>query len=56
MQGLIKFYFNILLFNCSYLLIAQNKPSCILVYFYCSFVKLCIQVYYDVFIIVYAWL
>ena len=30
---IITFNFNILLFNCSYLLIALNKPSCVLVYF-----------------------
>ena len=48
MPGHITFYFNILLFNCSYLLIALNKRGCVLVYFCCSFLKLCIQVYYDV--------
>ena len=35
MQDLLTLYFNILLFNCSYFLIALNKPSCVLVYFYC---------------------
>ena len=50
MQGLIKFYLNILLFNCSYLRIALNKPSCGLVYFYCSFFN-CVYKYIMMFLI-----
>ena len=34
MQGFIKFYFNILLFNCLYLPITLNKSSCVLVHFF----------------------